>query len=216
MASGQQHIQQDPQGIDIGRNRRDCARELLRSGIFGCQSDFNCLKRLSIRVVILEQFGDSEIEDFHLSVVAYQDVRRLEIPVYDQVGVRVGNGLDHLEKQPDARFDTEPVLVAVAVDVVALYVLEDQVRLSGPRHSRIDQSGDIRMCQTAENDAFAMKSLLGASSDQRDLEKLHRYFSLESRVVSFREPNAAHPTLANLGDQPVRAQSLASQARFRR
>ena len=130
----------------------------------GVMSAFDCLQRLSRRILVLEQLGDSEIEDFHRSVMADQDVRRLEIAVYDQVGVGVGDGLEHVEKQPDSRFDVEPVLVAIAVDVIALNVLENEIRLSGVRHSGIDQFGDIGMCQTAEDDALALESLLAGSA----------------------------------------------------
>jgi hypothetical protein len=61
-----------------------------------------------------------------------------------------------------------------------------------------------------------MPSRLNRSSppDQRDFEKLHSYFSLKSRVVSFRQPDAAHTALTDLRYQPVGSQRLTGQARF--
>ena len=169
-----------------------------------------------MRVLVFEQLGNAKIEQFHLAVMPDQDVRGLEIPVHDQVGVGVSYRLQHVEKQPDTRFDTELAAIAVAVDVVALNVLEDEIGLSGLRYSGIDQFGDIRVRQTAENDAFALESFLAGSPDQREFEKLHRYFSLKPRVVSFRQPDAAHTALADLRYQSVRPQCLTGQARFKR
>jgi len=54
--------------------------------------------------------------------------------VHDQVGMRVAYGAEHIEDQSDARFDTEPVLVAVAINVIALNVLENEIGLPSPRH----------------------------------------------------------------------------------
>ena len=167
-------------------------------------------------LLILEQLGNSKIEQLYLPVMADQNIRGLEIPVHDQVRVRVGDGQQHVEKQPDTRLDTKPVLVAVAVDVVALNVLEDEVRLSCARYPGLDQFGDIRMGQAPENVAFALESLLFCPADQGDFEKFHRYFSLKSRVVSFRQPDAAHAPLPDLCDQSVSAQCLTGQARFGR
>ena len=44
--------------------------------------------------------------------------------------MRVGDGLQHIEKETDARLDPERVLVAVAVDGLTVHVLEDEVRLA--------------------------------------------------------------------------------------
>ncbi len=49
--------------------------------------------------------------------------------MHDEVGVRVRDGGENIEKEPDARFDAERVLVAIAIDWQAVDVLEHQVRL---------------------------------------------------------------------------------------
>src|ERR1051326_1127171 len=72
------------------------------------------------------------------------------------------------------------------------------------------------MGQTAEDHALALESLLAAPSDERDFEKFHSYLSLKSRVVSFREPDAAHATLADLRYETVSTQCLTDETRFRR
>jgi len=55
----------------------------------------------------------------------------------DQVGVRVGYGLQHVEEQSNPRLNVKLMAVAVAVDVVALNVFEDEIGLPGGRYSRV-------------------------------------------------------------------------------
>jgi hypothetical protein len=45
--------------------------------------------------------------------------------------MRLGYSLQHIEEQPNALSDAKPVLVTVAVNVVALNVLENKKRLAG-------------------------------------------------------------------------------------
>ena len=55
----------------------------------------------------------------------------------DQVRVGMAHRRQHVKEQPHARFDPEPVRVAVAVDALAVHVLEGQVRLAvGPTRRR--------------------------------------------------------------------------------
>src|SRR5438309_2236404 len=134
--------------------------------------------------------------------------------MHNQTIVGVGDRFQHVEKQSDTRFDPEPVLIAVTVNVVALDVLENEIRLPSGRYPRIDQLGNVRMRQTAEYDSFALESFFAASPDESDFEKLHSYFSRKSRVVSFREPDAAHATLADLRYERVGAHRLTREAGF--
>ena len=49
----------------------------------------------------------------------------------NKVGVCLCHGPQCVEEQPDARSDIELVLVAVAINVVALNVFENKKRLAG-------------------------------------------------------------------------------------
>ena len=63
----------------------------------------------------------------------------------DQVGVRVGDGIEHVEEQAEPRLDAERALVAVAVDGLAVDVLEHEIGLAGLRDAGVDEVGDVRM-----------------------------------------------------------------------
>jgi hypothetical protein len=49
--------------------------------------------------IALEQLGNPEVEQLDLAADADEHVGRLDVAVHDQVGVCVGDGLEHVEKQ---------------------------------------------------------------------------------------------------------------------
>jgi hypothetical protein len=130
--------------------------------------------------------------------------------------VRVRDGLQDIKKQPDSRFDTEFMVIAVGIDVVAVNVFENEIWLSGLRYPSVDQFGYLRMPQTAKKHAFPFEALLAGPADERDVEKLDRYLSLKPPIVSLRQPDAAHTALTDLRDQPVSTEDLAGQTGFTR
>jgi hypothetical protein len=117
--------------------------------------------------------------------------------VDDQVRVRVGDRLQHIEKETDARIDPERVLVAVAVDGLTVHVLEDEVRLAAWRYACIDQPGDVGVRHLGEETAFAPESFLTGAPHQRDVQQLDRGASFEAAVAALRQPDAAHSALAD-------------------
>ncbi len=54
----------------------------------------------SHRAIALDQLGDAEVEQLHLSIGADEHVRRLDVPVHDQVGVCVRDRLEDVEEEP--------------------------------------------------------------------------------------------------------------------
>ena len=95
------------------------------------------------RVAVLEQPGDAEVEQLHLAGVSNQDVRRLEIPVHDQPGVRVRDGPRHLQEQLQPRAHGKALGVRIIVDTPAGHEFERQVRLPGARQACVVQPGDV-------------------------------------------------------------------------
>ena len=104
-----------------------------------------------------EQLGDAEVEQLDLAVVGHEHVRRLQVAVDDQVGVGVRDGRLHVQEQADALLDAEALVVAEAIDVLAVDVLEHQVRLTGARHPGVDQPGDVRVRQPGEDRPLALE-----------------------------------------------------------
>jgi hypothetical protein len=49
----------------------------------------------------------------------------------------MSHSLEHVEEEANSRFHIQTLLVAVAVDVVALYIFQDEIRLPGRRYTRV-------------------------------------------------------------------------------
>ena len=100
------------------------------------------------------------------------------------------------------------MLVAVAVDVLAVDVLEHEIGLAGRRDAGIDEVRDVRVGQAGEDGAFATEALLARAADERDVQQLDRRAPLETAVAAFGEPDAAHPAPPDRSHQAVRAEDL--------
>ena len=152
MLAGEQLEEQHAQGVDVGGGGDLAAGDLLGRGVLRRQRDaafarqhrHRCRRRL-------EQLGDAEVEQLDLAVAGHEHVRRLQVAVDDQVGVGVRDRRQDVEEQADARLDAEPLVVAVAIDVLAVDVLEHQVGLTGARHAGVDQPRDVRVREPGED-----------------------------------------------------------------
>ena len=91
----------------------------------------------------------------------------------------------------------ERVLVAIAVDGLAVDVLEHEIRLAGRRDAGVDEVRDVRVGEPGEDGAFAPESLFAGAADQRDVQQLDRRAAFEAAVAALGEPDAAHPALAD-------------------
>src|SRR5580692_94547 len=125
--------------------------------------------------------------------------------------MRVSDRAQHTQKQADAGFDAQTLLIAVAINVLPFDKLKDQVRLPAGRYSCIHQLRDVGMRQPTENAALAFESTFAAFPHLCDMDELHRHFSLKAPIVALGQPNASHAALADLRNQRIRSNSLAGQ-----
>ena len=114
-------------------------------------------------------------------------------------------------KRRSARFDAEGVGIAVAVDLLAFDVFQDQIRLAGRRHPGVDEMRDVRMSEAGQDAALAPEAPFAGVPDEAGVEKLHGGPSLEAAIAPPGEPHAAHPSLPDDRDERVGADRLASQ-----
>ena len=164
MPAGEQKVEDDAEGVDIGRGRDGAAGQLFRRRILGRERPrvarvSSVASPASSR---LEQLRDAEVEQLHLSVAVDEDVRRLEIAMDDQVGVRVGHSRQHVEKHTYPRLDAECPGVTPAIDAIAFHVFQHEIGLASRRHAGIDQMCDVGVLQPRQNRAFAPESLAAA------------------------------------------------------
>ena len=159
----------------------------------------------------LEQLGDPEVEQLDLPIDPDEHVRRLDVAVHDQVGVRVGDSLQHIEEQAETGLDSQRMFAAVAVDAQTVHVLEDEIRLARRRHPRIDEVRDVRVGEPGENVAFAPEPLFAGAPQQREVQQLDRRAPFEAAVAALGQPHAAHAALTDSRDQAVGAEGLPLQ-----
>ena len=168
------------------------------------------------RRLVFEELGDSEIQQLDVAAFPDQHVRRFEVAVNDQIRVRLRDCGEYFEKQAQARTDIETLGVAVDVDRLALDVLEHEVRLTRVGDAGVDQSRDVRMRKSREEAALATKAFLARSAYQGRVQELDGYPAFEAPVAATREPDTAHPALAELFFQRVRAKRVALERARRR
>src|SRR5271156_1246512 len=102
MLSPEKHVEQQSERIDVGRGRYRSAENLLRSGeLWGQRSPrftgefgrFACLG------LVLEQLGDTKVEQLDATTARDQHIRWLYVPMYDQVRMRMRDG-EHRDIKP--------------------------------------------------------------------------------------------------------------------
>src|SRR5580765_6018083 len=104
--------------------------------------------------------------------------------MHNQVRVCVRDRGLHVQKQSDALVDAQPLLVAKAIDVASVYVLEHEVWLSRVRDARVDEPGDVRMREPRQYGPFALEPLFAAASHQSGVQQLQRDLAFEAPVAA--------------------------------
>ena len=148
--------------------------------------------------IAIQQLGNAEVEQLDMAVDRDQHVGGLEVAVHDEVGVRVRDRLQDVEKETEACLDPQRVVIAIAVDALTVDVFEDEIGLACWRHAGIDEVRDVRVGEPGEDVAFAPEPLFAGAADQRDVQQLDRGPPLEAPVAALGEPDAAHPTLPDV------------------
>ena len=160
--SGQQLIQHDAQRIHIARGADLLPVHLLWARVV--ERERAARKACEIGVTrlaagLIEQLGDSEIEQTHLPILRHQNIAGLKIAMNDEIGVRILNCASHLQKAIQPLSHTELSGIAMLGDRLAFDVFEREIRLPGVAHARVVQARDVRMRQRCQDVALTRKAL---------------------------------------------------------
>ena len=168
VAACQELVQQHAERVDVRGGADRLAAQLLRGGVVGRQRTHALAGEL-VRVVPrigLEQLGDAEVEQLHVTFAVDQDVAWLDVAVDHEMAVRVGNGLEHDTKERHALGHAHLRGVAVAVDALPVHELEHEVRLAAGRDAGVEQAGDVGVREPCQELAFALETQ-GTGADRR-------------------------------------------------
>ncbi len=169
-----------------------------------------------LAVVVVQQLGDAEVQQFHLAVGGDQDVGGLQVAVHDQVGVRVADHRAHLQHQLQAALQRQRQPLAVIGDRLAFDIGQRQVRLPLQVHARIEQLGQVGMLQPGQDLALAAEALAQAGVGVAAAQQLQGDLALVQTVGALGQPDLAHAPLTKRTQQPVRADPGADPAVFGR
>ena len=95
-----------------------------------------------------------------------------EVPMQDQLGMRVRDRGEYVLEQSHARFQIERPTLAPAADRFALDVIQHQIGLTHLGNAGIDESRDVRVGQATEGVAFAPKAFDAAGTEEAGLSSL--------------------------------------------
>src|SRR5262249_16009674 len=142
------------------------------------------------RGAIAKQFRDAEVKQFGFAVCVDEDVARLDVAMYDELTVRRLYGIEDLEKQTQASAQIEVVFARVERDRAALDIFHHEEWRPVRVAADIEQTGDIRMAQAAEDALFereARAQVAGVVDQQLDRDRFR-----ERAIGAFRAIHAAH------------------------
>ncbi len=205
LAAGQDLVEHHAQRIHVGHGGDRLAADLFGRGVVQgerAQAGAGVVERLLGRV---EQLGDAEVEQAHVVEWRDQDVRRLEVAVHDQVGVRVADRVADLQEQLHARGHARPARAAPVGDRFAFHVFQREVGLVVAADAGVEQARDVRVLQPREDLALAGEAQAQVGIGQARAQQLQRDPPLVQAVRAPRQPDLAHAAFAEHAFEFVRA-----------
>ena len=199
-------IEQEAEGIDVGRGRDRAAGELFRRRVERRRQPALGLRlaKREVEDVRVEQLGDAEVEQLHLAGLGDEDVRRLQIPVHDQVRVGVLDGLADLEQKLHPALHRQPTPVAVLEQRRSVDELHHEVGEAVLGDAAVEERRDVRVLEVGHHlpfEAEPLQNLLGSEHRAHDLD---RDLAVVGAVGPLPEVDPPHPARTELLEHAVR------------
>ena len=209
----QKLVGHDAEAVHVARRADSLSPDLLGAGVVGREDAPRRLRQCSMRLrVVLDQLGDSEVEQPDLALLRDQDVRGLEVAVNHRAGMGERHGVGHLEQQPKAARQARHVLAAMLVDRQALDVLQCQERLAVRGDTGVVETGDARVLQRREDVPLARETLRKGTAGLADRRQLERNLAIQLPVGPLGPPDLAHAARTEPAEQAIRADGVARGA----
>jgi hypothetical protein len=149
----------------------------------------------------MRYLGQPEIHDFDLAPRGDKDVGRLNVAVYDALGVRRIQRIRHLNGQVQKVVKVKRARRDLVFESRTLQVLHHQ---EWPALVPVDivKRADVGMVQGGDGARLSLEALhRGAVSRQRFRQKLHRHRAAQAGIFGLIDDT--HPAAAQHGDDPV-------------
>src|SRR4030095_14972147 len=156
-----------------------------------------------------EQFGDSEIEQLRRAVFSHQDVARLEVPVDDQLAMRVLDGGTNVAEEFELLVERKLTPVAIGGHLFARDNPHNKISLPPYGRAAVEQASDVRMIERSQylplaQESFAHKIRFHAGLDEFDGDSLSEFV-----VVAHGFIHRAHAAASDQARQAIWTDALA-------
>jgi hypothetical protein len=183
------------------------AEHLLRAGVLGRHqlgAAGGWCQRFA-RELRVEELGDAEIEQLGRAVAGDEHVVRLDVPMDDEVLMRVLDGAADLAEQLKPCGRVELPALAEVHDVLAFDVLHREVGKAVGSSAAVEQRGDVRVVEAGEHLPFMTEAADDGLRIHAALEDLDRDAFVEGFVIANAQKHLPHAAVAENAHEPVRA-----------
>ncbi len=192
--------------MHVGQRRRAIAEHLFGRGVAQRHRGDTGARR-GVAVVV-DEFGDAEVEQVGNVVAVDQNVRGLQVAMHDQRAMRIGHRVADLHEQRDALTQARSPLPHPEREIDAFDVVHRQPGTTAAVDAAIKQARDLRMLQARQNLALAQKTQIQPETGQIPTDQLERHPLCISAVVALGEEHLAHAAAADATHDPVRPAAL--------
>src|SRR5262249_34896608 len=156
----------------------------------------------------IEHLGEPEIEELRLAVLADEDVPRLDVPVYDEVAVRVGDRRADLAEKRDLLGDRDARAPGVVHEVLPFDVLHDEGGAPVLSRAAVQEARDVGVLEPGEDLPLVAETPDDRSAAEAGGYDLERGLLAELPARADGEIDRPHAPLADLADDPPRAHDV--------
>jgi hypothetical protein len=200
VAACEQLAQQHAQRPHVGGGGHGLAPHLLGRGPGGGKGTLAGARdrrggRRRAVFAFVEQPRDAEVQQLDLALAVDHHVARLQVAMHHQLRVGGGDGLHHVDEQPQAGFHVQLALIAPAIDGLAAHQLQHQVGLATftvAGHPGVEQARDVWVFQPRQDAALALEALARLGAVQAPVHQLDGGLAVVAAVAAARQPHAGH------------------------
>jgi hypothetical protein len=152
---------------------------------------------------VIQQLCDAEIQQFWDAGGGYQDIRRLQIAMNNEVLMGIVNRGANRLKELETRIDIETIRIAKEIDGHAIDVFHDKVSAAVGQGATIEQMRDIRVIELRQDLAFQLEARVHRNGERTAMHHLDGDLLLELSISPLGKVNLAHPAGAQGVQHPV-------------
>ena len=215
LLSGDQHVEDLAERVDVGERRDRGARDAFWGGIAWRQTELAERRLRRGRIAVALGAGDAEIDELGDTVGGDEDVAGGEVAVDDQILVGEFDSVADLQHQVDALGKRRVRRFEPAAQADAINEFHDEIGCAARQFAAVVELRDVWMMEAREDAPFAPKTLDELRRGKARLDDLDGGDEVEVAVGAFCEINTAHAAAAEQADDPVGTDAVGDCLLFR-